>query len=568
MDSLAKLLKNNREVLSRRLIFVTALSFLLLFSTIPAYCNGGFTKGVNLTGWFQENSVRAIQFNKYSKKDLQDIKDLGCDVIRLPINLHAMASGAPQYKIDPLFFQFLDKVVNWCEELKISLILDNHTFDPAINTKASIETPLLKIWAQMAEHYASRGDFLYYEILNEPHGIEPAVWGKIERNVLQKIRQYDSKHTVIVGGANWNDIDSMDLLPDFKDDKIIYTFHFYEPFLFTHQGADWTGPSLAPLKGIPYPYDKAKMPACPKELLNTWIQSNLENDYRNIGNDQALEKMLKKAVDFRKKVGKPVYCGEFGVYNRYALTKDRVIWYESVCNIFNKYSIPWTSWDYHDGFGLFIKDSDELFESDLNLPLIKALGFNEIPQNKHSVTPETSGFDIFDSLAAPGVLVSWYVTRGIIDLYDDTVLENQKFAIKMENLDRYNSLHFDFKPRKDLSLLLQKQYSLVLKIKRKPNFKNMDIRFISTREDDPLARPWRMSYTFKEDMTQNTMGWQTVVIPLKNFHEQGAWKDKWYNPEGLFDWRQITGFEVVAENEKWQNTGIYFAEIKLSENKE
>ena len=34
---------------------------------------------------------------------------------------------------------------------------------------------------------------------------------------------------------------------------MIYTFHDYEPFPFTHQGATWTDPAVAPLRDVPYP---------------------------------------------------------------------------------------------------------------------------------------------------------------------------------------------------------------------------------------------------------------------------------------------------------------------------
>ncbi len=128
-----------------------------------------FSKGVNLTNWFQAGNVKQIQFTKYTKQDLIQIKSLGCDVIRLPINLHFMTNGAPDYKIDPLFFEFMDQVVDWTEELKIHLLLDNHTFDPNTNTDPSIEIILLKVWPQLAEHYKNRSEYLYYEVLNEPH---------------------------------------------------------------------------------------------------------------------------------------------------------------------------------------------------------------------------------------------------------------------------------------------------------------------------------------------------------------------------------------------------------------
>lgn len=548
-----------------RPVFTLIVSLVLLLHPLPAKAGGLFTKGVNLTGWFQAGSVRDIEFAKFTEKDLREIKSLGCDVIRLPINLHAMTRGAPEYKIDPLFFLFLDEVVGTCETLDLALILDNHTFDPAVSTKASVEEVLLKVWGQMAERYADRGDFLYYEILNEPHGLAPDIWGKIQLNVLKKIRQIDQKHIVIVGGANWNDIDSLYLLPDFEDDRIIYTFHFYDPFIFTHQGADWTEPSLKSLQGVPYPYDPKKMPSFPKKLSNTWIWNSFKYDYPLNGNNEALEKLLTKVVEFRNQTGKPVFCGEFGVYNQNSCNEDRVYWYESVRKILEKYSIPWTSWDYRDRFGLFEKDSSELFEYDLNLPLLRALGFNEVPQAEFKLEPETGGFELFNQYPAQGMFVYNYLSKGIIDLYDDTVLDERKFAIRMENLGRYNYLHFGFKLRKDLSLLLERDYNLVIKIKVNPNFQDVDLRFLAIHEDDPLAIPWRMGYTLTAKSLQNTFDWQTVTIPLANFTERGAWKGKWYDSKGLFDWSQVIAFEVAAENGNWQNTGICIGEIRIAE---
>ena len=70
-----------------------------------------FSKGINLTNWFQANSPGSIDFSKYSYDDFSDIKSLGVDDIRLPINLHSMMQGEPDYTLDPLFLFFLDQVV-------------------------------------------------------------------------------------------------------------------------------------------------------------------------------------------------------------------------------------------------------------------------------------------------------------------------------------------------------------------------------------------------------------------------------------------------------------------------
>ena len=157
-----------------------------------------FKRGVNLTGWFQESSVRQIQFTKYTKQDLINIKSLGCDVIRLPINLHFMTNGEPDYTVEPLFFNFLDQVIDWAEELELHLIIDNHSFDPAEDTEPNIVDILVPVWTQMAEHYKERSNLIYYEVLNEPHGISDQIWNNIQQQVIDAIRQVDQKHTIAV----------------------------------------------------------------------------------------------------------------------------------------------------------------------------------------------------------------------------------------------------------------------------------------------------------------------------------------------------------------------------------
>ena len=147
-------------------IFLRALLVLML-SIVLSGKDAPFTKGVNLTNWFQANSPTEIHFTKYTKKDFENIKSLGADVIRLPINLHSMTLGAPNYELDPLFLSFLDHAVDWAEELDIHLILDNHTFDPAKPTDPNIGNILVPVWKNMAEHFKDRSNLVYYEILNE-----------------------------------------------------------------------------------------------------------------------------------------------------------------------------------------------------------------------------------------------------------------------------------------------------------------------------------------------------------------------------------------------------------------
>jgi len=142
------------------------ISLLYLIFSIQAKAQVPFEKGVNLTNWFQVDDVREIQLRRYDLEDFEQIKSLGCDVIRLPVNLMAMTNGDPDYNIDPLFFTLLDSVVHWAEKTDLHLILDNHTFDPSENTSSQIGDFLLSVWPQIAYRYKNGYDQMYYEILN------------------------------------------------------------------------------------------------------------------------------------------------------------------------------------------------------------------------------------------------------------------------------------------------------------------------------------------------------------------------------------------------------------------
>ncbi|MEM9674763.1 MAG: glycoside hydrolase family 5 protein, partial [Bacteroidota bacterium] len=276
------------------LISLTLLVTQFLFSQeVP------FQRGVNLTNWFQVGSAQQLQFSRYTQKDFEQIKSLGCDVIRLPINLHFMTNGAPNYTIDPLFYEFLDQVIDWSEALDMHLILDNHTFDPAENTDPQVGEVLKKVWPQLATRYRDRSEKLYYEVLNEPHGIADEVWNTIQGEVITAIRAVDDKHTIIVGPANWNSYHNLDEMPNYEDDNLIYTFHFYDPFIFTHQGASWVSPSMEPLKDVPFPYQALQMPEFPNELRGSWIESAFTN-YNQEGNVAEVRSLIEIAKAFKE----------------------------------------------------------------------------------------------------------------------------------------------------------------------------------------------------------------------------------------------------------------------------
>lgn len=544
---------------TRIVVFACLTAALVLADHTTVTSQPTLEKGVNLTQWFQVPSARQIQFSKFTRTDLEQIRALGADVIRLPINLHAMTNGAPDYVIDPLFYTFMDQVVTWSNELGITLILDNHTFDPIEPTSPDVGDVLNKVWAQMAEHYKGRG--VVYEVLNEPHGISAALWGQIQQRVIETIRAHDTETYIIVGGVNYNSYNDLATLPVYTDTKLIYTFHFYDPFLFTHQGASWSSPSLEPLSGMPFPYDASAMPGLPASLRYTWIESAY-NAYSVEGTAARVKQLIDIAVSFSTQRGVQVYCGELGVFIPNSDNAQRVAWHKLVADYLKAKNIPWTIWDYQGGFGLFEKGSDERYDYDLNVPLLQALGFNVPPQKEPVREFQTTSFDIYNDYIGKGIINVSNSTDGTLDFYNADAHDGD-FSIRLADVDQYYAIGLDFKPDLEMSLLPQNNFQLEFWVKGDTPGSSFDIRFVDSKASDE-DHPWRMGITVDQTWATWDNNWHHVSIPLSSLQEKGSYDNGWFEAQGKFSWHDVDRLEIVAESQSLSGIAFQFDEIRVT----
>lgn len=336
-----------------------------------------FKKGINFSYWIKFRNPEAPDACYLTKQHFIDIKSMGAEVIRLPNYLEAFCTKENGWEIPEYYFKHLDNFIAWAKELDLSIILDFHN-----NTVVGSFTPpdiadtLIPIWTQMANRYKDAYDKIYFEVYNEPHEIDLTVWGEALKKTIKAIREIDTTHYIIAGGGDWNSFESLKQLPDLQDDKIIYTFHFYEPHLFTHQGAGWSG--MERITGIPFPYQKDKMPPCPENPTEREASFfTKEYDYEHRGTKQAVADYFDQFVQFSIERNAPIFCGEFGVYMAYADPEQRVNWYKIVTSLLEERNIARTSWDYYGGFGVF-KDFKPgyhpEFPKDLNKEIVEALG--------------------------------------------------------------------------------------------------------------------------------------------------------------------------------------------------
>jgi endoglucanase len=165
---------------------------------------------------------------------------------------------------------------------------------------------------------------------------------------------------------------------------VIYNFHFYEPSLFTYQGAAWSqNAAVRPLRMVPYP----SSPQAVKPLVDSIDDPAIKADLQDYGNQRwdaaKIEQTLQQAADWGKRYHVRVICDEFGAYKMYANPQDRQAWVSDVRTSLEKLGIGWSMWEYDGGFGLVQRTGDFTQNPSIvvDIPLTQSLGLTENQSN-------------------------------------------------------------------------------------------------------------------------------------------------------------------------------------------
>jgi endoglucanase len=295
---------------------------------------------------WNKNSLRQGAIND---TDFKLIKRLGFRSIRLPVAFtYFESAGVPAAEI----LEYIDNVVKQCHRYGFKLVLDYH-YGNLNDINGNAETvKIITLWTKLAKRYKhiDAGE-LFFELYNEPPHMNPDVWKDVAYNVVTALRKVDKTRTFIIGASNYNSIYELSRFARLADDNIIYTFHFYEPFFFTHQGASWVGNQVA-TTGVSFPYSAENFPALDPRAKGTPGESNHEM-YKRDGNEQSVNDKLQIVKAWGDKYGVPIICGEYGVYNKYADLDSRCRYIKAVRAALKKLGIPGMLWDYNDSFSIF-----------------------------------------------------------------------------------------------------------------------------------------------------------------------------------------------------------------------
>lgn len=270
------------------------------------------------------------------------IKYAGFNSIRVPIKWSAHSLKSSPYTIDVNFFSRIDWVINQAIKYDLAVIINIHHYDEIMVTPASEKERFLKLWEQISERYKNQSNKVFFEILNEPNSAMTAqIWDQYYKEALTIIRKTNPIRTVLIGLSNWGGVNGLSgLTLPANENNVIVSFHYYNPFEFSHQGADWVNGSNAWLG---------------RKWNGTTSEKNaVINDF-NI--------MISWANS--KKV--PLNLGEFGAFSK-ADIDSRIKWTAFIASQAVASKISFHYWEFCSGFGIY-----DLNTNKFNDGLLKAL---------------------------------------------------------------------------------------------------------------------------------------------------------------------------------------------------
>ena len=240
-----------------------------------------------------------------------------------------------------------------------------------------------------------------FEPMNEPtidcDGDNAAVkrWPAMALKMHDVARAAAPKLTLVISGACWGGADGLAVLKasDFKDSNILWSFHSYEPFYFTHQGANWATGAEQFFDGLmfpPNPKDKAKVlkatlagiaasdkTKAEKAVLAAEAKSSL-TEYYSPG--WAVAQLNRPAIIVSKwqaannMPSSRILMGEFGVMKKdltHAVPESiRAGYLKSARELYESHDWAWSGWSWGGGMGL----TDEDTERNPTPAIMKALG--------------------------------------------------------------------------------------------------------------------------------------------------------------------------------------------------
>jgi endoglucanase len=339
--------------------------------------------GVNLTHWFAQKEKYDFEVMRryHTTAELDAFVEMGVRHVRLPFVMEAFDGSTSNLKLNEKKFGLFLNLIEQINKRGMMVMVFFHPPEPykkTLQDDPKAVEDILKMWDLMSKRLSRFSpDQVTFEPLSEPNFTSAKQWESVQYSLIQTIRKNCPKHTIIAQGGGYSTIDDLIQLRPYQDTNIVYAFHFYEPFLFTHQGASWVDPNMTGLGIVRYPSTPENLKSISSRVRTSGQSTYYERHAKeHPWNQYTLRNKLSLLEPWRKKYGAKVICNEFGLNRMEIVAEDRAAWLRDMTAAFKSQGINWSFYEWLGGMGIIYDrvTKKEGFES-IDRPCLEALGF-------------------------------------------------------------------------------------------------------------------------------------------------------------------------------------------------
>lgn len=396
---------------------------LVLLALIPCSASAFETKrAINVAQWFtwpryEPAPSTGIMWPPYKDApkppdlaELNRLKQAGFDTIRLPVDPAPFIVFEGERK--QFVYRRLSDAIAQIRSAGMNVIVDLHpnSRHPVWGQHAMVKgvgTPSFDRFSDLVEDMARRfgpqRQNVALELINEPRlkckGDEQQQWETLAKTLIDRARKGSPDITLVVTGACVSSFEGLLALnpQTLSDRNLIYTFHFYDPFSFTHQGAQFIPWPDKYLDEVPWPASErpmeqplektlrrvaeARIDILDREKASIGAQANLKKFYASNADRDFIRDRFTRVAEWAKKNDidpSHIFIGEFGVLKKKpglagALCGDRDRWLRDVRVSAEELGFSWAYFNYDGPFALLADEQ----KRDLDPAILAALGLGK-----------------------------------------------------------------------------------------------------------------------------------------------------------------------------------------------
>jgi endoglucanase len=345
------------------------------------------------------------------ERELADLKRNGFDTVRLPVDPapFIVFDGERREEVYRILFAAISRI----RAAGLNVIVDLHPNSRhpvwgqhavATGGDAPAFVAYREVVSEMARRLHKHSKFAALELINEPRvkcaGAEQRRWQQMAKQLVESARAGSKDLTLVLTGACVSSLEGLLALDPamIGDNNLIYTFHFYDPFSFTHQGASFIPWPDKYLDEVPWPAMRRPIEE-PLALIERRVamapnldetarqraaagaRANLQKYYRNNSGAKPIRERFEKVAAWAKTHGIPpnrIFVGEFGVIRKSggaagARCEDRMQWLHDIRSTSEQFGFSWAYFNYDGAFAIVKSDSDRTLDPDVlaSLGLLK-----------------------------------------------------------------------------------------------------------------------------------------------------------------------------------------------------